>query len=265
MSKTQKELAYLKDLYISGEWTERFTNLVDKHLKFPKEGKFLYYNAGTGDHLLAVREKLGKDVELIAVNEDAEAQMIAEAKADAMKVKINFAEFDSLKSEDFDYVLADLSFTTVEKIGETLDELAFLTKKKGNIAFFAPTAGSFGEIYSYLWETFLNVDLLEKSGEVEKLINRIPTVSHVEELAQDAGLKKLETETSREIFEYDKSKDFIDSSLASDFLIPNWLDFLSEKEKKTTLKQLEKVVDADLEGLSFRFTVKATLIEGEKS
>lgn len=265
MSKSQKELAYLKDLYISGEWTERFTNLVDKHLKFPKAGKFLYYNAGTGSHLLAVREKLSRDVKLIAVNEDEETQVIAEAKAEAMKVKIDFAKFDALKSEDFDYVLADLSFTAPEKIGEKLDELVYLTKKKGNLAFFAPTAGSFGEIYSYLWETFLNVDLLEKSGEIERLINRIPTVSQIEDLAKDAGLKKIETETSREVFEYDKSKDFIESSLANDFLIPIWLDFLSEKEKQKTLGQLKKVVDADLEGLSFRFSVKATLIEGEKS
>ena len=265
MSKSQKELAYLKDLYISGEWTERFTNLVDKHLKFPKKGKFLYYNAGTGTHLLAVREKLNKDVELTAVNEDKATQTIAQAKADAMKVKINFAKFDALKSEDFDYILADLSFTPIEEIGEILDELAFLTKRKGNIAFFTASAGSFGEIYSYLWETFLNVDLLEKSGEIEKLINRIPTISHLEELATDAGLEELETETSREIYEYDKSKDFIDSTLAVNFLFPNWLDFLSEKEKKKTLKELEEVVTADLDGLSFRFSVKATLIEGKKS
>lgn len=265
MSKTTKELAYLKDLYISGEWTERFTNLVDKHLKFPKEGNFLYYNAGTGSHLLAVREKLEKEVELTAVSEDQDTQVIAEAKADAMKVKINFAKFDSLKSENFDYVLADLSFVPAENLSEILDELVFLTKKGGNIAFFVPTAGSFGEIYSYLWETFLNVDLLEKSGEIERLINRLPTISTVEEMAKDAGLKKIETETSREVFEYDKSKDFIVSSLATDFLLPGWLNFLSDKEKKKTLSQMEKVIDTDLDGLSFRFSVKATLIEGEKS
>lgn len=264
MSKSQKELAYLKDLYISGEWTERFTNLVDKHLKFPKKGKFLYFNAGTGGHLLAVREKLNKDVELTAVHEDKETQKIAEAKAAAMKVKINFAKFDALKSEDFDYVLADLSFTSIENLGDILDELVFLTKKKGNVAFFIPAAGSFGEIFSYLWETFLNVDLLEKSGEIEKLINRIPTISQIETAANDAGLEKLETETSREVYEYDKSKDFIDSSLATIFLFPNWLGFLTDKEKKKTLTQLEKIIDADLEGLSFRFSVKATLIEGEK-
>lgn len=264
MSKSQKELAYLKDLYIAGEWTERFTNLVDKHLKFPSKGKFLYYNAGTGIHLLAMREKLKKDVELIAVSEDKETQLIAEAKADAMKVKIDFAEFVALKSEDFDYVLADLSFTPADKISETLDELVYLTKKNGTVAFFVSTAGSFGEIYSYLWETFLNIGLLEKSGEIERLINRIPTVSQIEETAEGAGLRKIETETSREVFEYAKSEDFIDSSLATDFLMPAWLNFLSKQEKRKALDQLKKIINIDLEGLTFRFSVKATLIEGEK-
>ena len=265
MSKSRKELAYLKDLYIAGEWTKRFTDLVDKHLKFPDQGKFLYYNSGTGNHLLAIREKLNREVELTSVSDDAETEKIAEAKIDAMKVKVNFAKLDSLKSEDFDYILADLSFTPADEINEILDELVYLTKKGGTIAFFAPTAGSFGEIYSYLWETFVNVDLLEKSVEIENLINRIPTVSALEESAKDAGLKKIESETSREVFEYDKSKDFIASSLAEDFLIPAWLNFLSRAEKTKTLKQLEKTVDVDLEGLSFRFSVKATLIEGVKS
>lgn len=264
MSKSRKELAYLKDLYVSNEWTERFTNLVDKHLKLPKKGKFLYFNSGTGGHLLAIREKLGKDVELTSVGEDAETVKIAQAKAEAMKVKIQFSALDDLQSENFDYVLADLSFTPAENLGETLDELVFLTKKGGNIAFFTPTAGSFGEIYSYLWETFLDLDISGKDEEIEKLINRLPSISRVEEIAVDAGLKNLETETSREVFEYDKSENFFKSSLAEDFFLPVWLEFLDEKPKKKVLSKISKVIDADLENLSFRFSVKATLIEGEK-
>lgn len=265
MSKSQKELAYLKDLYISNEWTERFTNLVDKHLKFPKKGKFLYFNSGTGGHLLAVREKLGKDVELTSVGEDAETAKIAQAKVEAMKVKIGFAELADLPSENFDYVLADLSFTPPEKIGETLDELVFLTKKGGSVAFFTPTAGSFGEFYSYIWESLLAAEITGKDAELEKLINNLPTVSHVEELATEAGLKKLETQTSREVFEYDKSRNFLDSALATDFLLPVWLKFLDKKQQKSVLAKMSKIIDADLENLSFRFSVKATLIEGEKA
>ena len=41
MTKTQKELAFLRDLYIDEQWTLRFTDLVDKHIGFAKEEKLL--------------------------------------------------------------------------------------------------------------------------------------------------------------------------------------------------------------------------------
>ena len=34
MAKTPKELAFLRDLYISGDWTRRFTDLIDKNFDF---------------------------------------------------------------------------------------------------------------------------------------------------------------------------------------------------------------------------------------
>jgi hypothetical protein len=46
--KTQKELAFLHDLYIATDWGERFAELVDKHLELPREGRVLYLESGTG-------------------------------------------------------------------------------------------------------------------------------------------------------------------------------------------------------------------------
>lgn len=264
MGKTQKELAYLRDLYISGEWTERFTALADKHLKLPAKGRFLFFNADTGNYLVTLRDKLKKDVELICVFENEEIRKIAEAKADAMKVKINFADAKDLKSEAFDYVLADLSLTAPGNISEILDELFYLTKRGGEIAFFAPTAGSFGEVYSYLWESLSELKMLEKASEIETLINRIPTVSILEEKAGDAGLKKIESVTSREIFEYDRTRVFSESAFATDFLFPVWFASFDKKTQEKIITQFIKTADADLEELSFRFSVKATLIEGKK-
>ena len=37
--KTDKELAFLHDLFIAPDWGERFAELIDKHVKLPKEGK----------------------------------------------------------------------------------------------------------------------------------------------------------------------------------------------------------------------------------
>lgn len=264
MAKSQKELAFLRDLYIAGEWTERFTALADKNISLPEKGSFLFFNADTGNYSLTLRDKLSKDVKLVCVFENEELRKIAEAKAEAMKADIIFADAKELKSEEFDCILADLSFTPPEKIGENLDELFYLAKKGGDVYFFAPTAGSFGEIYSYLWESFSQINKAEEGLQIENLISRIPTVSDLEEKAADAGFKKIESKTSREVFEYDKAKDFSDSSFAADFLFPDWFFSVDEKARQTIIEKFAQTAEADLEGLSFRFSVKATLISGKK-
>lgn len=265
MSKSQKELAFLRDLSITKDWTQRFTDFTDKHLSLPAEGNFLYFNAGTLSHALELREKLDKDVNLTCVCENIELRHIAEDKAAAVKAKITFGELDDLQSESFDNVLADLTFVKSNELEGILDELLYLTKKGGRVSFFLPTAGSFGEIFSFLWETFLGIELIEKSAEIERLINEIPTISHIEDLAKDAGLKNISSETNKEVFEYDSGKDFISSTLLTDFFFPIWLNFLSEKEQKQTLKKLSEIIDEEHSNLTFRFTVKADFISGIKS
>ncbi len=264
MSKSQKELAFLRDLTVTKDWTDRFTNFIDKHIKLPKQGNFLYFNAGTLSHALELREKLEDDVNLVCVCDDAELKLISEAKSTAMKAKIKFNELKELESESFDEVLADLSFVRPDNISEIVDELVYLTKKGGKISFFLPTAGSFGEIFSYLWETFLDIDLVEKSAEIENLISEIPSVSDTEAIAKEAGLKSIESEISNEVFEYETGKDFISSTLVCNFLFPVWLKFLTEKERKKAIQKLAQLIDNESDKLTFRFSVKATLVEGVK-
>src|SRR5439155_1438437 len=54
-TKSQKELAFLQDLYVATDWSERFARLVDKHLTLPEEGRALYIAAGTGGHAIALQ------------------------------------------------------------------------------------------------------------------------------------------------------------------------------------------------------------------
>ena len=90
MSKSQKELAFLRNLYIETDWTERFTNLFDENFKFSDEKKFLYINAGTGNHALALREKLDENSELWALPGNTDLLSIAKAKAEAVNADISF-------------------------------------------------------------------------------------------------------------------------------------------------------------------------------
>jgi hypothetical protein len=129
---------------------------------------------------------------------------------------------------------------------------------------FLPTASSFGEVFSLLWETLLYLDLLEKGSEVERLIVEIPTVSSVEETAKNLGLKKIHTETKNETFEFDNGALFVSSPLVEDYLLPGWLDFLDENEKERVKNKLAETIDDDCQEMSFRFSVKATLLVGEK-
>ena len=52
--KSEKELAFLQELYVATDWGERFAALMDEHVELPKKGRALYVGAGTGGHALAV-------------------------------------------------------------------------------------------------------------------------------------------------------------------------------------------------------------------
>jgi ubiquinone/menaquinone biosynthesis C-methylase UbiE len=260
MSKSQKELAFLRNLYIETDWTQRFTDLFDENFKFSDEQKFLYINAGTGNHALALREKLDEESEFWAVPGDKELLSIAQAKAEAVKADISF--FGGFPAEKVDTVLADASFVRPSELNNFLAEITNISNK--HVMFFLPTAGSFGDVFSYLWETLLNADLLEKESEIERLITEIPTVSKVKETAENLGLTKIHTETKTEFFEFDSGEDFIKSPLADEFLLPAWLEFFDEKEQKRVKEKLAQTIDNDSDQLNFSFSVKATLVVGEK-
>ena len=63
--KSDKEIAFLQDLFIAPDWGERFAELIDEHVKLPKEGKALYVAAGTGGHAMALQERGGSKLELL--------------------------------------------------------------------------------------------------------------------------------------------------------------------------------------------------------
>ena len=52
--KTDKELAFLHDLFIAPDWGERFAELIDQHIRVPEEGRALYLAVGNGGHAMAL-------------------------------------------------------------------------------------------------------------------------------------------------------------------------------------------------------------------
>ena len=261
MSKTQKELAFLRDQYLENDWTQRFAELFDKNFKFTNEKKILYVNAGTGTHALFLRGKLSHKKEVFGLFENDETLKIAQAKADAIQANVSFS--DKLPKETFDAVLADASLVRPANFNAFFSAIVQLSKNQ--VAVFLPTKGSFGEIFSYLWEALIEVDLPEKGSSAENLISEIPTEEDVKERAEELGLTNIETVTKNETFEFKDGTEFINSPLVADFLFPAWFEFLTEKEKEKVNIKLAQLVDAEDNSLTFRFSVKATLLVGEKA
>jgi ubiquinone/menaquinone biosynthesis C-methylase UbiE len=263
MVKTQKELAFLRDLYIHDEWTRRFTELLDKHVDLKGDENILYVNAGTGNHAFALREKVKSDTAIFATCEDEDMLAIARDKAAAVKADIDFSMIE-FEDDAFDTVLADASFVRPAALADFVKNSVRVTRHGGKTAVMLVAAGSFGEIFSLLWEVLFNEDLGEHGAAAERMIAEIPTVSEVEAMAGQAGLENIETHTANEVFEYDNGAAFIGSPLVADFLLPVWLKTLSENEKEQVIEKLAQLIDDEDGTLSFRFSVKATLLTGEK-
>src|SRR5437762_7561517 len=126
-TKSQKELAFLQDLYVATDWGERFAELVDEHLTLPKEGRALYVTAGTGGHAIALQERAGKKLQFLCVDENDECLELARAKAVAMNEEAGFQREDpralTFNDDQFDLVLGDASLTPPEDFQKLLTEM----------------------------------------------------------------------------------------------------------------------------------------------
>jgi ubiquinone/menaquinone biosynthesis C-methylase UbiE len=263
MVKTQKELAFLRDLYIQDEWTRRFTDLVDKHMDLRDSENMLYINAGTGGHALAINDRFGEKTDIFAQCENEDLLAIARDKGAAVMSSVDFSTI-RFENDAFDAVLADATFVPPPELGSFIENTVRVTRTGGDIAAFMPSVGSFGEVFSLMWEAFFTEELMEHAAGVEKLVAELPTTSQLEKLAADAGMVNINTQTTVEIFDFENGAAFIASPLVADFQMPVWLATMEEHERDRVNDKLARLIAEEDGDLSFRFSVKATLLTGEK-
>src|SRR5438874_4809226 len=103
--KTEKELAFLHDLYIATDWGERFAALVDQHVVLPKEGRALYVEAGSGGHALALQERAGRKLTIICADKNEECLELGRAKAVTLHepTEFQYEDFNALSFKDDQY------------------------------------------------------------------------------------------------------------------------------------------------------------------
>jgi ubiquinone/menaquinone biosynthesis C-methylase UbiE len=267
-AKTDKELAFLQDLFIAPDWGERFAELIDQHVKPPTEGRALYAAAGTGAHAMALQERAGAKLELLCVDENSECIALAQTKATATneQTKFQITQLDQLDLPDnqFDLVVGNASLLARSRVRKMFAEMVRVAAPGAMIAFALPTASSFGEFFSIYWEALHNNGLLDHETDVEQLITELPTVSDVEQMAEDEGLKDIASWTRIEEFDYDSGEQFLGSPLVAEFLMREWLALVPESERADLFREISRLINEERHEAEFALSVKATLVVGQK-
>jgi ubiquinone/menaquinone biosynthesis C-methylase UbiE len=267
--KTDKEMAFLHDLFIAPDWDERFADLMDEHLEIPKKGNALYLAVGTGGPAIALRQRAGANINLLCIDENEECLVLARAKAKALNVSMEFrqAQLDQLPLPDnqFDLVLGNASLVPHERVGAIVEEMVRVAKPGALVVLALPTASSFGEFFSIYWEAFHNTGRLEFESEVEQLISQLPTISNVEQLAGDADLDAVKSWTRAEEFKYKSGEQFLNAPLVADVLMPDWMASVPEFSRPEVTREITRLINEEEHEGEFTLSVKATVVVGRKA
>ncbi len=265
-----KEMAYIYDLYVAPLWSEPFDQMVDDEVGLPEEGSFLEAGCGTGGYAIEIAIRGGAKTEVIGVDPSSEKLILARGKAIVKKVEnIEFRE-GSLRSlnfndEEFELVIGDASMMPPSEIAPVLSELTRVAKKGATVVLKLTTRGSFDEFFSIYWESLYNLGLLDYTPQLEGLITERLTVSEVEQIAIDCGLRDVRCETRKERFDYNDGNEFFTSPLIETFFLNDWLSFLPDDETRQLVRdQSIKIIDDDRHRMDFDVSIKATLIIGQK-
>jgi ubiquinone/menaquinone biosynthesis C-methylase UbiE len=269
-SKTNKELAFLHELFVATDWGERFAELIDTHVKLPKKGRALYVASNTGGHAIALQQRAGEHLKFLCVDESQESLELAKIKARTAVNKHTEFRTESVDrltfdDDEFQLVIGDGSLVHSERIPEMLAEMVRVAAPGATVALALPTFSSFGEFFSIYWEALHNLGLLNHESDVESLISVLPAVSALEEIADHAGLEDISSSTTIEEFDYETADKFLQAPLISDFLFPIWLETLPQGSREEVVTEIAKLINEESHEAAFALTVKATLVIGKKA
>lgn len=267
--KTNKELAFLHELFVATDWGERFAALIDEYVVLPKDGQALYVGSGTGSHAIALKERSADNVKFLCIDENEESLALARAKATILKDGTEFRHGSvdrlALANNKFDVVVGDGSLIHTRRIPTMLAEMVRVAARGGTVALSLPTFSSFGEFFSIYWEALHNCGLMDHEAEVESLISILPSVSAMEEMAEQAGLDEVASWTRIEEFDYHSGEAFLNSPLIADFLMQIWLESVPENFYEQVVKEIARLINEERHEAEFALSVKATLVVGKKA
>jgi len=267
--KSDKELAFLQDIFVATDWGERFAELIDRHVVLPKKGRMLYLGSGTGGHPISLHERAGNNVSLVGIEENDESLELARAKATVVREPAEFrsGKLDELNLEDnqFDCVIGNASLVSPRRARKMLSEMIRVAVPNGTVAFCLPTYSSFGEFFSIYWEALHNCGLIEHETDVERLITELPTITEIEQAAEQAALEDITSWCQIEEFDYESGEAFLNAPLISDFLMHGWLESVDEDDREKVSREIARIINEERHEAEFALSVKATLVVGQKA
>ncbi|MBI3650059.1 MAG: class I SAM-dependent methyltransferase [Acidobacteria bacterium] len=266
----EKELAYRYDLLISSDWRDRFDSFLEEHFVLPSEGRILEVNCGTGEFAIEMAERMRGKGEVIAIDADAERLHLARAKALVKKQEdVSFETGDTtalrFPNNDFTLVIGDASMLPREQIERTLQEMLRVAESEAPVILKLTTHGSFDEFFSIYWEALLNAGLADELlSQLEGLIHARFSVAEAEAIAKRAGLRQVVSFISKEEFEYETAKSFLESPLIEDIFLDTWMAIVPTAKRQQVRDEIIAIIDRERHQGSFEVSIKATLIRGIK-
>jgi hypothetical protein len=170
-----------------------------------------------------------------------------------------------LSDNHFDLVIGNASLVSQQRVRKMLSELVRVAAPGATVALTLPTASSFGEFFSIYWEALHNCGLIDHESDVEQLIAELPTVSDVEQLAEDDGLTDVKSWTRIEEFDFESGEQFLSSPLVAEFLMQNWLALVPDDKRTELFSEISRLINEERHEAEFALSVKATLMVGQKA
>lgn len=270
MVRSDKELAYRYDLYVVPYWRESFDQMVMKHVEIPRTGSILQVNCGTGGLAIELATLIGSRGEVIATDAQAERLKLAGAKAGVKKLNnIFFLDRNptdlGLEDYAFNLVVGDAALMPSEHIERMLAEMVRLAEFDATVALLMLTRGSFGEIFSLLWEALYLCQQSNYAHQVEALINEYQTTTQAQEMMRRQGLGHVHSFTERRELDFASAQELLESPLIEDYFLDHWLDFLPDAAtRQQVTDKMAEIIDRERRERYVEISVKASLLVGRR-
>jgi ubiquinone/menaquinone biosynthesis C-methylase UbiE len=266
-----RELAYRYDLFVTPDWRDRFDTLINEQLKLPTEGRLLDVNSGTGAHAIEIASRMReKGGEVVGI--DPSPQRIELARAKAQVIKIDNVRFEEggptplpFANDEFDVVIGDASMAHVAETEPILAEMVRVARPGAPVILKVASRGSFDEFFSIYWQALFGAGLADEVWDnLESLVNERWTVSDTEAMAERAGLKGVESYSSKEEFDYETGAEFVQSPLIKDCFLNEWLAIVPEDRRQFVSERIVETIEEERHDTPFDISIKATLVAGKK-